>query len=160
MPVMSLRDLRRTVGQLAIVGFGGHTLPEETRALARDFDLGGVVYFAPNAPAPDKGVGTARHGPRAGRRWGSRTSAGNKDAGARRVRGQAAHGEPGQAGRLQGVLDEERSVQYGGDSGEAGDLRLRVAGAPEPAIDALQATIAMEGDRGRRDPVLRRVLLG
>jgi beta-N-acetylhexosaminidase len=51
---MSLRDLRRTVGQLAIVGFGGHTVPEETRALARDFDLGGVIYFARNVDSPDQ----------------------------------------------------------------------------------------------------------
>ena len=54
MPVMSLRDLRRTVGQLAIVGFGGHTLPEETRALAREFDLGGVIYFARNVDSPEQ----------------------------------------------------------------------------------------------------------
>lgn len=51
---MSLRDLRRSVGQLAIVGFGGHTLPVETRALAREFDLGGVIYFARNVESPEQ----------------------------------------------------------------------------------------------------------
>ena len=52
MPVVSLRDLRRTAGQLAIVGFEGSALPVETRALARDFDLGGVIYFARNVESP------------------------------------------------------------------------------------------------------------
>ncbi|MDQ3068701.1 MAG: beta-N-acetylhexosaminidase [Acidobacteriota bacterium] len=51
---MSLRDLRRTVGQLAIVGFDGHSLPEETRAIAREFDLGGVIYFARNVQSPEQ----------------------------------------------------------------------------------------------------------
>lgn len=51
---MSLRDLRRSAGQLAIVGFNGHTLPVETRALAREFDLGGVIYFARNVESPEQ----------------------------------------------------------------------------------------------------------
>jgi len=51
---MSLRDLRRTVGQLAIVGFEGTDVPVETRALARDFDLGGVIYFARNVESPEQ----------------------------------------------------------------------------------------------------------
>ena len=51
---MSLRDLRRTVGQLAIVGFDGQELPPETRALAREFDLGGVIYFARNVESPEQ----------------------------------------------------------------------------------------------------------
>ena len=51
---MSLRDLRRTVGQLAIVGFDGKDVPVETRALARDFDLGGVIYFARNVDSPEQ----------------------------------------------------------------------------------------------------------
>jgi len=51
---MSMRDLRRHVGQLAIVGFNGHTLPPDVRALAREFDLGGVIFFARNVEAPDQ----------------------------------------------------------------------------------------------------------
>ena len=51
---MSLRDLRRTVGQLAIVGFNGPQLPAETRALAREFDLGGLIYFARNVESPEQ----------------------------------------------------------------------------------------------------------
>lgn len=51
---MSLRDLRRTVGQLAIVGFDGKDVPVETRALAREFDLGGVIYFARNVESPEQ----------------------------------------------------------------------------------------------------------
>jgi beta-N-acetylhexosaminidase len=51
---MSLRDLRRTVGQLAIAGFDGKDIPAETRALAREFDLGGVIYFARNVESPEQ----------------------------------------------------------------------------------------------------------
>ena len=51
---MSLRDLRRSVGQLVIAGFDGHDVPTETRALAREFDLGGVIYFARNVASPEQ----------------------------------------------------------------------------------------------------------
>lgn len=57
---MSLRDLRRTVGQLAIVGFDGTDVPAETRALAREFDLGGVIYFARNVESPEQVAGMTR----------------------------------------------------------------------------------------------------
>src|SRR5512139_3479195 len=49
---MSPRSIHRRVGQLAFVGFDGGTIPAETRALAREFDLGGVVLFARNVEAP------------------------------------------------------------------------------------------------------------
>ena len=49
---MSLRELRRHVGRLAIVGFTGHTAPEDLRRLATEFDLGGVIYFARNIVSP------------------------------------------------------------------------------------------------------------
>jgi beta-N-acetylhexosaminidase len=49
---MSLRDLRRHVGRLAIVGFDGHTAPDDLRRLAAEFDLGGVIYFARNVVEP------------------------------------------------------------------------------------------------------------
>lgn len=49
---MSLRDLRRTVGQFLMIGFAGPTIPAEVRALAREFDLGGVVLFARNVEEP------------------------------------------------------------------------------------------------------------
>src|SRR3954449_13447022 len=51
---MSLRELRRHVGQLAIVGFEGHDLPPEMRSMAREFDLGGVIFFARNVEAPEQ----------------------------------------------------------------------------------------------------------
>jgi beta-N-acetylhexosaminidase len=51
---MSLRDIRRHVGQLAIVGFDGHTLPDDVRMLAREFDLGGVIFFARNVADPEQ----------------------------------------------------------------------------------------------------------
>lgn len=46
--------MRRTAGQLVIAGFDGHTLPVDTRALAREFDLGGVIYFARNVDTPEQ----------------------------------------------------------------------------------------------------------
>jgi beta-N-acetylhexosaminidase len=49
---MSLRDLRRHVGQLAIVGFPGHAVPADLKRVAADFDLGGVIYFARNIAEP------------------------------------------------------------------------------------------------------------
>jgi beta-N-acetylhexosaminidase len=52
MLAMSLRDIRRHIGQLAIVGFSGHALPDEARRLAREFDLGGVIFFARNVDTP------------------------------------------------------------------------------------------------------------
>ena len=51
---MSLREIRRHVGQLAIVGFDGHDLPQDVRSLAREFDLGGVILFARNVDAPEQ----------------------------------------------------------------------------------------------------------
>src|SRR5580765_1904646 len=49
---MSLRDLRRHVGRLAIVGFSGHSVPDDLRRLVAEFDLGGVIYFARNVVEP------------------------------------------------------------------------------------------------------------
>jgi beta-N-acetylhexosaminidase len=48
------KALHREVGQLAIVGFEGTTLPAELRSLARRFDLGGVILFARNVQAPEQ----------------------------------------------------------------------------------------------------------
>ncbi len=48
------RELRRRIGQLLIAGFGGHTLPVELRALAREFDLGGVILFSRNVAEPEQ----------------------------------------------------------------------------------------------------------
>ena len=49
---MSLRELRRRIGRLAIVGFEGHAPSVELREIAREFDLGGVIYFARNIAEP------------------------------------------------------------------------------------------------------------
>ena len=49
-----MKDVRRHVGQLAIAGFGGYSIPQDLRLLAREFDLGGVVYFARNVEAPEQ----------------------------------------------------------------------------------------------------------
>jgi beta-N-acetylhexosaminidase len=46
--------LHRQIGQLAVVGFEGKSLPGEIRALARDFDLGGIILFARNVESPEQ----------------------------------------------------------------------------------------------------------
>ena len=51
---MSLRDFRRQAGQVAIAGFSGHSIPAELKALAREFDLGGVIFFARNIESPEQ----------------------------------------------------------------------------------------------------------
>lgn len=44
--------LRRHLGQLVVAGFAGVGLPVELRAIAREFNLGGVILFARNVEAP------------------------------------------------------------------------------------------------------------
>lgn len=51
---MSLRDFRRQAGQIAIAGFSGGSIPADLEALAREFDLGGVIYFARNVESPEQ----------------------------------------------------------------------------------------------------------
>jgi beta-N-acetylhexosaminidase len=51
---MSLRDVRRRAGQLALAGFAGHSIPSDLRMLAREFDLGGVIFFARNVESPEQ----------------------------------------------------------------------------------------------------------
>ena len=51
---MSSRDFRRQAGQLAIAGFSGHSIPAELKTLAREFDLGGVIFFARNIESPEQ----------------------------------------------------------------------------------------------------------
>ena len=54
MTQMSVRDVRRQVGQLAIAGFAGHSIPADLRLLAKEFDLGGIVIFARNVESPEQ----------------------------------------------------------------------------------------------------------
>lgn len=49
---MSPRHLRPQLGQLAILGFAGHDIPADLAALAREFDLGGIIIFARNVAEP------------------------------------------------------------------------------------------------------------
>ena len=48
------KALHREVGQLVVAGFAGYSVPAELRALAREWDLGGVVLFARNIEAPEQ----------------------------------------------------------------------------------------------------------
>src|SRR5688572_23472599 len=45
--------LRRRIGQLLIGSFPGRIVSAELRALAREFDLGGVILFARNVEGPE-----------------------------------------------------------------------------------------------------------
>jgi len=56
---MSPVSLRREVGQLLMVGFGGPSIPVELKSLAREFDLGGVVLFARNVESMEQVAGLA-----------------------------------------------------------------------------------------------------
>jgi beta-N-acetylhexosaminidase len=57
---MSVRDVRRRAGQLAIAGFAGHSIPADLRLLAREFDLGGIILFARNVESPEQVAEVAR----------------------------------------------------------------------------------------------------
>jgi len=46
--------LRRQIGQLLIAGFNGHQIPEELRSIAREFSLGGIIFFARNVADPEQ----------------------------------------------------------------------------------------------------------
>lgn len=48
------RFLHRVVGQLALVGFEGRSVPSQLASLAREFGLGGVVLFDRNIEAPEQ----------------------------------------------------------------------------------------------------------
>jgi beta-N-acetylhexosaminidase len=45
---------RRDIGQLLIGSFKGTSLPAEWRSLAREFDLGGAIFFGRNIEAPEQ----------------------------------------------------------------------------------------------------------
>src|SRR5580765_4840103 len=51
---MASGSLRRQIGRLLIAGFGGHQVPVELAALAREFSLGGVILFARNVAEPEQ----------------------------------------------------------------------------------------------------------
>jgi beta-N-acetylhexosaminidase len=51
---MSLRDVRRHVGQLLFAGFDGQVVPPEVRSLVREFDLGALVLFRRNVVEPEQ----------------------------------------------------------------------------------------------------------
>lgn len=49
---MSPTALRREIGQLFLVGFDGHQVPVELKALVREFGMGGVILFSRNIADP------------------------------------------------------------------------------------------------------------
>ena len=48
------RPIRRHLGQLVMAGFAGPTIPHELRAVAREYDLGGLILFGRNVEAPEQ----------------------------------------------------------------------------------------------------------
>jgi beta-N-acetylhexosaminidase len=66
---MSLRELRRHAGRLAIVGFSGQSVPDDVRRLAAEFDLGGVIYFARNIADPLQVAELSREASSLARDW-------------------------------------------------------------------------------------------
>lgn len=57
---MSLREIRRHAGQLAILGFDGYQVPADLRSLARELDLGGVIFFSRNIEEPEQVIELSR----------------------------------------------------------------------------------------------------
>ena len=57
---MSLKDVRREIGQLAFAGFAGHSIPTDLKLLAKEFDLGGIILFARNVAEPEQVAEIAR----------------------------------------------------------------------------------------------------
>jgi beta-N-acetylhexosaminidase len=66
---MSLRELRRHAGRLAIVGFAGHSVPADLVRLVDEFDLGGVIYFARNIVEPAQVAELSREVSALARTW-------------------------------------------------------------------------------------------
>ena len=66
---MSLRELRRHAGRVAVVGFSGHSVPDDLRRLAAEFDLGGIIYFARNIVEPRQVAELSREVAGLAREW-------------------------------------------------------------------------------------------
>jgi beta-N-acetylhexosaminidase len=49
---MNLSELRQQIGQLFLVGFDGHTVPEDFKKAVQEFNLGGTIYFKRNVESP------------------------------------------------------------------------------------------------------------
>jgi beta-N-acetylhexosaminidase len=66
---MSLRELRRHAGRLAVLGFEGHSVPDDLRRVAAAFDLAGVIYFARNIDSPEQVAELSKEVTSLGRDW-------------------------------------------------------------------------------------------
>lgn len=49
---MNLTEIRKQIGQLFLVGFEGHTVPDDFKKAIQEFNLGGTLYFKRNAESP------------------------------------------------------------------------------------------------------------
>jgi beta-N-acetylhexosaminidase len=68
---VSPQPLRRRIGQLLIGSFAGPVIPVELRAVAREFDLGGVTLFSRlgNIDTPEQVAGLSFEGKALGAEW-------------------------------------------------------------------------------------------
>lgn len=66
---MSLRERRRHIGRLAIVGFSGQSVPPDLARLVAEFDLGGVIYFPRNILEPGQVAELSREVKALAREW-------------------------------------------------------------------------------------------
>lgn len=130
------------MGRLVVAGFAGTSLPVETRALARDVDLGGVILFARNIEAPQQ-VAELAHAARGLSRtappWVS------------------VDQEGGRVARLQAPFTRWPAMRALGASGEAA-LAARFAGALARELRAVGVTLdyapVLDVDTNPESPVI------
>ena len=122
---MSQRAFRRQVGQFAVAGFDGHVVPDDLRALAREFDLGGVILFARNVESPAQVAELSREVQSLGRDWPLWVSVDQ---------------EGGRVARLRAPFTEWPPMQALGRSGDAG-LARRFATALATELTAVGVTL-------------------
>jgi beta-N-acetylhexosaminidase len=121
---MSPSGIRRAIGQLVTVGIAGHAVPVELRALAKEFDLGGVILFARNVADPEQVAELA---------FGIRTLVADLPLWV------AIDQEGGRVARLRAPLTVWPAMRALGHSGDA-QLAARVAGAMARELRSLGVT--------------------
>ncbi len=111
------RAVRRQIGQLIVAGFDGPTIPVELAAIAREFDLGGVILFARNIEAPLQVAELAYEAKRLGRELPLWVSVDQEGGRVQRLRAPCTEwpalatigrcGDPELAARFAGALAQE-----------------------------------------------------
>jgi beta-N-acetylhexosaminidase len=155
---MSLRDLRRLIGQVLIGSCAGPSIPVELRALAREFDLGGLTLFARNIVAPDQVADLAYEVKGLGGQWPAWVAVDQEGGSVARLRAPFTEWPPmaalGRAG------DEGLAARFG----RALARELRAVGVSldfAPVLDVhTNAANPVIGDRALSDDADRVAALG